>query len=212
MAAKTTATPWVCPDCGQAYGLERALKRHQSTMHGAPLSKSALRRQRQKDAEQKEQTMPEPTGAAAEVAAQLRELTKPLREQHAQILARLNELQKESTELRAAQRQIEMVLHRLDPEPNGSKPAGRGTGSHDAKNVLKRPSVEQFLDAHADMFEDGFTLASLNGAMRNAAWKPVVGLDYLKGIIEEMHGQGILRIDGVAQGGGTLYKVVGNAP
>lgn len=203
----TKTEEFVCqePGCGKSFLRERALKRHLSTVHGAPLSESALRAKRRRERAE-ETPSPAEDSVALQVRAQLRELSLPLHEQMAGIDRRLVEIRREATDLREARTQIETVLRRLEPQPTAVKSSGSNNRIGRAE---KQIVIEQYLRDHGDTFPGGFTASQLAAKMKQDGVKPVASPEMTRNILQVLHERGIIRIDRVAQGGGNLYLVVG---
>lgn len=141
-----------------------------------------------------------------QVQASLLELALPLREQLAQIATRTAELQRELRDLREATQQISKVLRGLE----GTKAPAKGAGSGgETRRARKREAVQAFVEGNRYAYQDGFTnqqlLADLN---RNGERH---SKDAVRLATKDMHERGLLRVDRKARGGGSVYKLVGNA-
>jgi len=149
------------------------------------------------------------------VEQRIGELTKPLKEELRGIDRRLEELDKEQKELRAARRRIEGVLKQLDPGSFVSKPKRNGgvspnwPGSDEMKNA-KRRAMEAFLNENRAKYEEGLIAAELYRDMKAAGVEPISGPSAVLGYLRELHANGVLRADKKVKGGAVSYKFISN--
>jgi uncharacterized Zn finger protein (UPF0148 family) len=209
--AKNKKGEFVCPECDRTYGLERALKRHLSEKHGAPLSASAQRRRRQKSEEiaqpELEIVVVDEDSVSFQVRSQLRELALPLRDELSKIERRLVTLVRETSDLREAKAQIERMLRNLEgQQAQVQSGAGKGQEAMYRKKVL---AVQEYLHRLPEELQGGFTASALAASMKAEGISPVLSAQAAAAVISELHDQGILRLDRVSRGGGNSFIVVG---
>lgn len=192
---------WSCPVEGCEKGPFKGkggIAMHLSNTHGAIGQKKM----------EKARGLPEPTdpdSVTAQVRTQLRELTAPLREQSAEIDQRLVAIAREQRDLREAKRQIESVLSKLEASPaQKMRPVSNGS---EARGEDRRKAVEEFVTAHRQLLEDGFTMNSLCETMKENGAMALTSKT-MRPVVETLRDAGILRADRVIRGGGMAYQVV----
>lgn len=193
---------FACEECGTSYSRERGLKRHQSMIHGAPLSESAQRRQAKQAREAPSAAVE--GSVSLDVRFKLREIAAPLREQLVDIQRREVELRRELDDLKDARLQIEVVLRRLEPKaPALGAPDTRGV-----TDIKKLNVIEKYLVGHAVELADGFTIQSLHREMKEAGVTPISSPQKMRTLIEQLRDRGMVRMDRIVKGGGNLFVLV----
>lgn len=205
-----------CPEkgCDKTFTRVQGLGRHLSETHGQPTTREASERKRgpSDGATRSVATRaPEPSSLVRETRDELAGIIGPLRERRREIERRLAALAGETEELRAARRDVDAVLSRLDPtSATLPKPSGNNAARSERVHRERVAAIRAFVDSRPDALADGFTATALIERMRAENAEPRMTTDTARRAIDELRDQGVLRLDRVTQGGGKLYMLVGN--
>ena len=141
--------------------------------------------------------------AGSEVREQLRSLTAPLEVELRSIDERIKQLDEELASLREARRDVVFVLKRLDPETvKPKKQQGRPPRDDRSQEILA------FIASHNGDYGDGIIYSNVFKAMK--AEGIAIGKETVKTVFDELHAQGVIRLDRTVSGGGKAYKLVGH--
>lgn len=212
---------FVCPDCGNTYSRRRAVRRHMSAKHGWPPSAvTTMHKERAERAAGRGTTQGKKEPAARkeappleleevdedtvsfQIRAELRELALPLQEKLATIEKRLVVLNREAQDLREARNQIERTLKGLI---GTQQPAGNAHVGGDAVYRKKFLAVQDYLKRLPPSLQGGFTANSLSDAMKADGITPPLSGQTAARAIQELHDQGVVRLDRISKGGGKSF-------
>lgn len=194
---------WECPECDRTFSRRHGVVRHLNETHGytpTSLPKRVPGPVRAGTAAEAPQST-----RVAEVRKQLRDLTTPLKQQHAAINRQLEALGREQVALREARSDIEAVLRKLDP--SSVKPKQHEGVHTDAEKVA---AVRTFVAEHAGELADGFTVESLYRMMRAANAGPPQSPAKVRDAIELLRDEGFVRADKIVRGGYPQFLIVSN--
>jgi hypothetical protein len=124
-----------------------------------------------------------------------REVTR-LDAEIARLGAQRTKLSERRSRLRAAVKNLQ------PPAKRGSKPVHTETPE---ENIA---AVQKFIEERNGELADGFTATELHRLiLANGA--PLLGKDVVRKSVLNLHERGVIRLDRKTQGGGNLYKLVG---
>jgi len=187
-----------CPECGRAFSTVQGLGRHRTTAHGAAKTARSAKRTTATD-------------VVLEVREELRDLVTPLREKHRSISARLSVLDMEAAELRAARKDIEAVLAKLDPSTAANRKKVSANVGTKTREEEKRKAVREFIELNHQSLAEGFTAAELNRMMKEDEFGPVMSAEKTRVFMQQLQSEGVVRADRIVKGGGMQYLIVGNS-
>lgn len=195
-----------CPECENTYSRERAVRRHMTEKHGWAPAKGNEPRTARKLQEQDPPEAPDEDTVSFQVRSELRELALPLQEKLELLGRRLVALNREAQDLRDARNQIERTLRSLlGPQQQ----AGSMHASGSAVYRKKQLAVQDYLKRLPEHLQEGFTANSLAESMKADGVTPALSGQTAAKIIEELHGQGVLRLDRISKGGGKSFLLAG---
>jgi uncharacterized C2H2 Zn-finger protein len=195
---------FICPECENTYSRERAVRRHMTEKHGWPKAKTTLaKKTAQEPAEPLE--APDEDTVSFQVRGELRELALPLQEKLEVLDRRLVALNREAQDLRDARNQIERTLRSL----LGPQQAAKGVNMSETVYRKKFKAVQDYLKRLPGELQGGFTANALAESMKTDGVTPVLSSQAAAKVIEELHSQGVLRLDRISQGGGKSFILAG---
>jgi len=222
MAQATNAVPnaeglYECPEgCGKTFTRVQGLGRHLSETHGHPTTREAESKRRQRASGGDGTRGPAAyavsgiistpsSSLARETRDELAAIVGPLRERRRAIEARLSTLDREASELRAARRDVDSVLSKLDPS-DAPKPKAPTANGNDEQKIA---AVRRFVDEHADALAEGFTIEALLRQMNEAGVEPKMSSQKARVAVEALRDEGVVRADRVVKGGGMRFVLIG---
>jgi len=135
-------------------------------------------------------------------------MIRPLRDEVRRLARQIEKLDEQRAEARTKLARYERMLRQLDPTSfvaSPKNPNKRPPGT-DADNEAKREAVVEFIKSNG--YADGFTAAGVYRDMKAAGVTPITAPDKVKKIVEELHGQGVIRADRKIRGGAMQYKLM----
>lgn len=137
----------------------------------------------------------------------------PIADMKAKLAARRDQLRAELTEVTEQLRMIERmdaILHPGTTATNGKQPTNGNKGFLAPETLVQRKTeLVAYVEEHADEFPDGFHLMELHRRFKEAGkgWST----DALREVLDTLHRDGLIVLDGMMRGGGRRYKLVTTA-
>lgn len=152
----------------------------------------------------------------APLSERLASLVDPLREEQRRIAGEIVELEAKLKRLRQEERNIEVIVKRVDgsyspPGPKG--PRKSGTNPHGAKGGRWDETITEYLDRDG-VATDHIVAANLYRAIKTDAiahgkgQRGYPGHASVKSALERMHAAGTLRRVGTGKGGHAIYATL----
>jgi carbamoylphosphate synthase large subunit len=210
---QNTEGQFVCPECGNTYSRERAVRRHMTAKHGwEPAKKTVAKKAQIARREEVRQPLtsedaPAKDTVSFQVRSELRELALPLQEKLATLDRRLVALNREAQDIRDARNQIERTLRGLIGTQQQA--STRGVNLSETLYRKKFVAVQDYLKRLPPELQEGFTANALAESMKTDGVTPALSGQTAAKVIQELHEQGVLRLDKISQGGGKSFLLAG---
>lgn len=193
--------PYVCPDCGRSFSLERGLTRHRNYAHpgGQPAAPAKPK--------VTSATIGEALGATP---SEWESVTAPLRAEAQRLRGEYDALTAEREQVASQMRRLEAAVRALDRTEAPKKPGPQANPGPKKKRAhASEETVSQvlgYIQSHPEELAEGFTSSDL---ARKIASNGDLGLskDRIRVAVNTLHDQGQLRLVRKTQGGGKLYKL-----